>query len=399
MRIAYIAPYQGPGLLKVRPSMLNLGLAANVKMEMVAELLQANGHEIEFFSQGEVVERKFKFYPGFEEPTKFHPDIPTKYASALPIRFINGFWSTFWTLRLFKQRHENAPFDLVIIYNLKQAQTACALSAMRMSLPVILEYEDDALVDLDGKEVTGVHYMGQMKEVLSKVDGCIGVSPHILTRVPKTVPQILLRGVVSENVRQLPKTPTTERKKWVVFSGTHSVAKGLEPLVHAWMKLDLPGWELHIGGQGQKTKLLEKMAETNKSIVFHGLLNREQNANLLGQAAIGINPHDVSKTPGNVFAFKIIEYLAAGTHVITTHMGELEPELEVGITYMPDNSTETIARTLQRVIQEKEYVRTATDAARERYGPSYVAESLNRLVDQVSRQYVQGEIASAAVNR
>jgi len=66
-------------------------------------------------------------------------------------------------------------------------------------------------------------------------------------------------------------------------------------------------------------------------------------------ATIGINPHHVSETPGNVFAFKIIEYLASGAHVITTPMGPLEKELEAGVTYMPDNSPATIAAALELV--------------------------------------------------
>lgn len=382
MRIAYIAPYQGPKLLKTRPSVVNLGLAANVKMEMVAELLHSQGHEIEIISQGEVVEQRFKLYPGFREPEQFHPGIESFYAHTLPIRFINGLSSSWWTLRLFRQHHKQKPFDVVIIYNLKMPQVVCGLKAMDTGLPVILEYEDDALVELDGKEVTGTYYLPWARKVLASVSGCIGVSPHILTRVPD-VPKVLLRGVVSDNVSRLPAQPQGGRKKWVVFSGTHAVAKGLEPLIRAWMQLDLPNWELHIAGYGSKTEVLKSMAAQDKSIVFHGLLNREKNAQLLGQAAIGINPHDLSDTPGNVFAFKIIEYLAAGTHVISTPMGELESDLEEGITYMPDNAAATIAATLLRVISDRTYDRTAAEATRMRYGPSAVTKSLDTLLHQV----------------
>jgi glycosyltransferase involved in cell wall biosynthesis len=83
-----------------------------------------------------------------------------------------------------------------------------------------------------------------------------------------------------------------------------------------------------------------------------------------------------------VFAFKIVEYLAAGAHVITTSMGPLEPDLEAGITYMPDNSPQTIAATLQCVIQDRSYERTGMQAAQQRYGPSAVAKSLDELLKQ-----------------
>jgi glycosyltransferase involved in cell wall biosynthesis len=121
--------------------------------------------------------------------------------------------------------------------------------------------------------------------------------------------------------------------------------------------------------------------------VFHGLLDRQQNARLLHSAKIGINPHDLSDVPGNVFAFKIIEYLAAGAHVITTPMGVVEPELETGITYMPDNSPETIATTLRQVIADRRYEQTAAEAAWRTYSLDAVSESLDELFNQVCRPF------------
>ena len=387
MRIAYIAPYQGPGLLESRPTLQNLGLAANVKIELVAELLNRSQHVIEILSQGEVVERGFRFYAAFREPKPFHPAIPVLYASALPIRFVNGLWQAFWTLRLFRRRHRLLPYDVVIIYNLKLPQVVCGLYAMRhLGLPVILEYEDDALVDISGKIEGGWKaniFRRLARTILNSVSGCVGVSPYLLSLVPTIVPKLLLRGVVNEYVLKLSRETLGARKNWVVYSGTFSTTKGLMQLVKAWKMMSLSDWELHIAGHGKIANELMSMAGTDRSIVFHGLLNREENAGFLRMATIGMNPHDLSEMPGNVFAFKIIEYLAAGTHVITTPMGPLEKELEVGITYMPDNSPETIAATLQQVIKDRGYERTALEAAQQMYGPTSVSKSLDTLLKQV----------------
>ena len=387
MRIAYIAPYQGPGLINRRPSVRNLALAGNLKIELVAELLHQCAHDIEILSQGEVVERRFMIYSGFCERNPYHANISAHYASALPVRFVNGLWSSQRTLALFKRRHRAAPFDLVIIYNLKLPQMICARYALRrLGLPVVLEYEDDAFVDVEGKDEKGLisrYYFNFAKNILSTVSGGVGVSPHILSRFPSSVPKILLRGVVSDHILKSSEQNENTRKDWVVYSGTLYRSKGLKQLITGWRKLALSGWELHIAGDGELRSSLEKMALGNKSIVFHGLLNRQDNADLLSQAKIGINPHDVSQTPGNVFAFKIIEYLAAGTHVITTPMGTLEPEIEAGITYMPDNCPETIAATLERVIRGQWYERKAVKAAQQTYGPTGVAKSLDSLLNEV----------------
>ena len=62
MRIAYVAPYQGPGLLQSRPSLANLALAGNLKIELVADLLHQHGHDVEIISQGEVVENSLRYF-------------------------------------------------------------------------------------------------------------------------------------------------------------------------------------------------------------------------------------------------------------------------------------------------------------------------------------------------
>lgn len=373
--------------MKRRPTVQNLALAGNLKIELIAELLRRHRHDVEVLSQGEVVERRFKYYPAFSETKPSSSGIPVHYASALPIRFVNGWWSSRDLLALFRERHRVSPFDLVIIYNLKQPQVECASFAIdRLGLPVVVEYEDDAFVNMAGLSEQGLRVRWRFrraKRILDSAAGCVGVSPFILSRFPVFIPRLLLRGVVSDEILSFRTKETQEKRNWVAFSGTLFRSKGLEPLITAWGMARPAGWELHIAGHGELADKLHKMASNDSSIVFHGLLDRRENARFLSEAKIGINPHDLSETPGNVFAFKIIEYLAAGAHVITTPMGTLEPEFERGITYMPDNRPETIAATLQRVIEDRLFERTAAKAAEDVYGPAAVASALNKLLDEV----------------
>jgi glycosyltransferase involved in cell wall biosynthesis len=363
-----------------------------VKVELIAELLLKNSHEVEIISQGEVDRRECRFYPSLTETDVFHPDIPVYYASALPIRFIEGFWSGNRTVQLFKARHRVSPFDLVIIHNMKSGHIACAKYATRrLGLPVILEYEDDLFADVRGETENGLlarYHLGVYARMLRKVSGCMAVSPYLLSQLPCSIPKLLLRGVVGEAIINSNHQPMALRNNWVVFSGTHEGTQGLEQLVKAWGMLALPDWELHIAGYGPITATLQQLSENNRSVFFHGFLKQEENARLLCKARIGMNAQDVTKTPGNVFAFKIIEYLAAGLHVITTPRGALEPELEAGVTYIADNTPEAIATGLKNVISGRFYERTAQDAAVEAYGPEAVGKGLNQLIDQAKAQAV-----------
>jgi glycosyltransferase involved in cell wall biosynthesis len=393
MRIAYIAPYQGPTVVQRRPITRNLSLAGRVKVERVAELLQMNGHEVEIISQGEVIERRLRIYQGFAEEKLFNCRIPVFYASAFPIPFLNGSWSSVSTLHIFRARHMLSPYDAVVIYNLKPPQVICARHAIRrLKLPVILEYEDDLFVDRRGKEnkrLTSEFFRAAAKNLLSSVSACMGVSPHLLAQVPSSIPKMLLRGVVGDEIIGAASQASSSRKNWVVFSGTHAWTYGLEQLIRAWEMVDLPGWELHIAGCGEMTTTLERLARGKKGIVFHGLLNRNENAQFLCSAKIGINPHDLSENPGHIFAFKIIEYLTAGIHVLTTPMGALEPEIERGVTYLPDNRSETIAASLKEVIQSRRYEQTAAEAALKSYGPAAVASSLQNLLYHATNRRIE----------
>jgi len=271
---------------------------------------------------------------------------------------------------------------------LKGPQIACADYAIRrLKLPAILEYEDDRFVNVRGEAASGFASRRNMRAVmrlLESVSGCVAVSPHLLSQLPEGIPALLLRGVVGPDLIEASKTTRGGRKNLVLFSGTHIASNGVAELIEGWGKARIPDWELHITGHGQLTDALRQAAAVVPGVVFHGLVSRAELLRLMCSAKICMNPHQLSQTPGNVFAFKIIEYLAAGAHVITTPMGALESELEAGMTYMPDNSPDTIAETLHRVVGARGYERTSMEAAHCAYGPAAVSKSLNALLAQVT---------------
>jgi hypothetical protein len=388
MRIAYIAPYQGPTLIRRRPVISNLSLGAKAKVELIAELLHKGSHTVEILSPGEVLTGPARLYRGFTESELFEKTIPIFYSAAFPMRFLNGFVSSLSALHLFKARHRLSPFDLVMIYNLKPAQVTCANYALKhLRVPVVLEYEDDSFLEIwepNGTRLTSRWRLSTLRRLLRAISGCLAGSSSLLSQVPDTVPKLFLPGVVSEGISKAAQRTTAERENWVVFSGTHSWFQGLEQLLKAWRMGGYTGWQLHIAGQGDITGILQSLAENDPSIVFHGVLGRDQNAELLSRAKITVVAYEVSKTRG--FSFKTIECLGAGLHVITTRLSALEglePELKRGLTYLDDNDPETIAASLRTVIASRVYERTAAEATLERYGPTAVSRLLEAYLKKV----------------
>src|SRR5262245_38080639 len=198
MRIAYVTPYQGTTLIKRRPIVANRSMSNRVKIELIAQMLHARGHDVEVFSYGEVERPEVRFYPAFLEPEPFHPRIPVHYLSALPIRRLYGFWARLQMWRLLNHRHSASPFDVVIIFNFKPPQLASARYAVRRGIPVILEYEDDVFRSVawePERPLLRRYHRRTFRKVLATTSGCIAVSPHLLSQAPAGVPKLLLRGV------------------------------------------------------------------------------------------------------------------------------------------------------------------------------------------------------------
>lgn len=386
MRIAYIAPYNGPTLRDRRPVIRNLSLSNTIKVELIARLIKASSHQVEVISPGQIMGSHFRFYPSFNETDLFDADIPVTYASTIPLRFVNGFWSSWQTIRLFAARHRASPFDLVMIFNLHRPNIACANYAMRQhGLPIVLEYEDDSFVDVTGMPsdtlLEKIHQQS-FTRLLRRVSGAIGVSPHLLAQCPEHVPKRLLRGVVGDDIAAA-SAAFPEKKNWVLVAGTLTRDVGIRQVIEAWELAKLEDWELHITGHGEFAEELKGLVAAKEGVFFHGLVSRQQLVYLLSSAKICINPYLVSQRPGNIFAFKVIEYLAAGAHCITTPMGKAEPEIDAGLTYIQDIAPETIAATLRRVISERRYELQASQAILRMYGSAAVSESLNTLFQEV----------------
>jgi glycosyltransferase involved in cell wall biosynthesis len=399
MRIAYIAPYQGPDLLKRRPIVRNRSMAAVVKIEMAASLLQEKSHTLEIISQGEVIDAGCKFYPAFAESQRFHPEIPIYYASAVRLRFVTGFWEEWRALQLFKSRHKAARFDAVIIYNTKRAQLACANYALdRLGLPVLLDFEDDPFVNVTGDKPRGAraaYHVRACLRVLSKLSGCYGVSPHLLSHLPAGVPKVLMRGLVEPAIVKTSQNGNLPKKNWVSFAGTHTKSNGLAQLMDAWKTMMLPDWELHLAGFGEDTAALQKRAEGRSDIVFHGVLRGQALADLLCSSKICISPNEASRTPGNIFPCKIIDYLAAGAHVVAVPMGPLEKEFEEGITYLPSNDPEAISNAVQQVIRDRRWEHSVAPLVWETFGPAAAGDKLENLLQQACRTFGKNPRAAA----
>ena len=169
-----------------------------------------------------------------------------------------------------------------------------------------------------------------------------------------------------------------------MYSGTLNESKGVIELVEAWERLILQ-LTLHITGIGPLEEFVKSKVKLMNNVVFHGFIDENELLDLLSSSYICINPHRTSVVPGNLFAFKIVEYIASGAHVITTPMGEVEKEIEENLTYIENFSVESIRKTIEYVIENKRYLKSDTKYVNSQYSLTAVSTRLNDLFEKIRK--------------
>jgi len=169
-----------------------------------------------------------------------------------------------------------------------------------------------------------------------------------------------------------------------MFTGTLQHSKGVTELCRAWVAGRFESAELHVIGDGALAQPL-KASQAQSGIVFHGRLSRAGLVQALCSAHIFVNPHvAVKHAPGNVFPFKMIEYLGAGCPVVSTRMGYLEPELEQSVLYTESNDPAEIADAIRQVMSSyplwAERAKRAQAIVWQRYGSGAVGHKLANLL-------------------
>jgi glycosyltransferase involved in cell wall biosynthesis len=84
-------------------------------------------------------------------------------------------------------------------------------------------------------------------------------------------------------------------------------------------------YELNLFGKGELEPEVQALANKIHNVVYHGFIGGKQLVGKLYEMDILLNPHsDISKMQDGVFPFKMLEYIATGSYVITTPLPDLE---------------------------------------------------------------------------
>jgi glycosyltransferase involved in cell wall biosynthesis len=324
MKVLYVTNYQGPAAVAQRGHRRNRTLGPSRKVEVFTRALLARGHEVVVLSAATVSESTFRWHPAFECREPGCGDAPVRYLAGLDVPRANLLLAGQLTAR-YLARAERP--DVAFLYNLEWYFLAPTMAwARRAGVPVVVEYEDDALIEV-GTRFKGWHRRRGRRAIdlaRREIAGVVAVSPELARQLghPNS---IVIPGLVDDDLLGIPRPRTgpAEGPLRIVYAGGINHEKGPALLVEAFDRLEFPA-ELDVVGNGRDLALLRQAAAgARQPVRVHGEVPRERLVELLAAADVAVNPRRMSKDMlGQIFPFKMVDYIGAGLPVVSSRLGE-----------------------------------------------------------------------------
>lgn len=156
-----------------------------------------------------------------------------------------------------------------------------------------------------------------------------------------------------------------------LFVGRLSPEKGLETLLEAWEKLQIP-CPLKIVGDGPLRPLVQQAAQRSPKIEYLGRKPLPEVYDLLGEAIFLVVPSLWYETFGRV----VVEAYAKGTPVLVSNLGaiaELVIPEQTGFHFQAGDSS-SLAATVDRLLAQPQQLQHLRQQARLQFETNYTAE-------------------------
>ncbi len=269
-------------------------------------------------------------------------------------RFLHiPFLNVFSNLRLFDACLQNLPGHDIVHERNGLFRVGVALASKYLKLPYVLFFDADPIFEMDflGKSLKGVlryHAKNMMRYTLAAANHIICVSEPAkdnlvskwhtpeqkITVIPNGVDVQLFRPRLNERAQDhasfgLGSGPC------IIFVGSfylwHDVATLLDAFVQTLVRY--PRASLLLVGDGEQRAVMEQYAirlGVHDNVSFTGRLPQTQVAHLIASADVAVAPY-----PRSNYAFwgspmKLFEYMATGTPVVASAVGQLVEIIQDG---------------------------------------------------------------------
>ena len=172
--------------------------------------------------------------------------------------------------------------------------------------------------------------------------------------------------------------------KTIVYTGKLNLAFGATNLVKAFHSIQNANIRLVICGSGEAKNEIAQIAAKDSRIDFKGQVTSDEARKCIldGDILVNPRPNDSIYTKYS-FPSKIIDYLATGNPVIAFELAGMPKIYKDFIYYIPENNIESIAKTIQRVINAD---------------PKEIQVRTNKALQYINYKLSREEVAKSIIN-
>jgi len=245
---------------------------------------------------------------------------------------------------------ENYCPDIVLMYNAYLLETLIAMRlAKNANARQVVELEDHPLARRRGWfNLKPWLDCAAWNRVKRRADGFTSVSDALAACLPQGKPWILMPGILDANLLELSRhrrRPFSGERRCIGYFGSLAKAKGSDIILAAVDQLP-PPWQFVVTGSGELAASFQKASQTKpQQLSYLGSVDERRLYEVMCSCDVTLIPPELARER-SVFPFKVLECLAAGTHVISAHKSILaNPDLAFMVRW--DGSVSNLLQKIQ----------------------------------------------------
>ena len=174
-------------------------------------------------------------------------------------------------------------------------------------------------------------------------DGYVCFSEPQMNYLKKDAPYIVMEGFCTTEFYD--SNVQKSHKFTVMYAGGVRTEYGIKELVDGFLLANIPDSELWIFGNGDYVNELKKINDSR--IKYRGIVDKAEVLKNEQEATLLVNPRPTTEAFSYLsFPSKILEYMASGTAVMTSHLGSIPSEYDDYLLYFDKIDARSIANNL-----------------------------------------------------
>lgn len=250
------------------------------------------------------------------------------------------------------------PIMLDVLAKIKEQEPSVNICAIVADLPNMMNLSSKTGIM---QRVAQSKFSSDAFERLNIVDEFVFLTKYMSEYLHNDKPYCVMEGIATdyfENVEVDESVPSDI--KIILYTGTLHRKFGVLHLVEAFSKISRKNYRLVICGAGDSEKEIKEAAVADSRIIYKGQCTRKDVLKMQKNATVLVNPRmNIEEFTKYSFPSKNMEYMSSGTPLVAYKLDGIPDEYDSYVTFVKDNTIDTLAETLVSVCESPVEVRKA----------------------------------------